>query len=734
MTPDALAPLIAQGFSLFPLGNGGGPRAKKPRVKWEPYQQAAPSDNQVEAWAAKWPNANWAIVCGLVSGVVVLDCDTQAAISWAAEHLHATPYWVQSSRGRHLYYKHPGADALPMLQSLRSRLAALNIGLDLQCDGHYVVAPGSLHDDGKTVYTLHENFPGCWDIVPEFTLADGKGNLASFCTQNVPDRFGEKPEGQRNTALTSYIGARVAAGMDINSVIADALEQNRTINTPPISEKEVRDIVKSVFRMEAKKKKTTQAPMPPMPGTTPASPTATLAAEGFQLATIPDAKAADWPDEILHPGGLLEQITDYTMASSVRTERVFALAGAICLLGGVLGMRIQTNTGLTTNMYCMAIGNSSAGKDAPRKTISNILYAPGAIKSLQQVDAGSDTASDTAILSYLCRQGCQRAIFSLDEVGLFLKSTKVLNSARAGVMKLLTELYSSSCSKPYTKRYASADNDKTLPWRALSVFGTSVPSEFWNSLCDGEAINGFLARCLIFESTSEGPCPRYRDIQTDVPQNIIDGINALWSINVGDEGPEILESGGVNPYPIPTPYTIRMTEEALVYHEEHAKEQHLCQIKAERADHMAAATLHGRTAENALKLALIRWGSDFNGDMTAPISLTQTKWAWGTAKECLRRTLDQAELNIHNSEFEAWGQKIILTIRKFVQARKLKGQDVPGAPMRELHRALRSVPPKVMQDVVDKLVRQEVVRVLDKVPTTRRPLMNVVCLVEATDE
>lgn len=63
-----------RGFSVIPVE----PRGKKPLVAWEQYQtQPAPADEIKKLFLT--PGANVAIVTGKISGLVVIDIDTEGA-------------------------------------------------------------------------------------------------------------------------------------------------------------------------------------------------------------------------------------------------------------------------------------------------------------------------------------------------------------------------------------------------------------------------------------------------------------------------------------------------------------------------------------------------------------------------------------------------------------------------------------------------------------------------------
>ena len=59
------------GFSVIPVK-----RDKKPLIAWTKYQNEAASKAQIEKWWRTWPMANVAIVTGAISGIDVIDVDS----------------------------------------------------------------------------------------------------------------------------------------------------------------------------------------------------------------------------------------------------------------------------------------------------------------------------------------------------------------------------------------------------------------------------------------------------------------------------------------------------------------------------------------------------------------------------------------------------------------------------------------------------------------------------------
>jgi hypothetical protein len=133
-----------RGFSIIPCKTN-----KKPYIKWEPYQLQKPTEDEIKQWWGKWPEANIAIVCGAISGIDVLDVDTQEAYESLNDfHLpesFATPT-VKTPKGRHLYFKHRSG--------LANKVRAVP-GTDLRTTGGYVIAPPSRNGD-STPYVWFE--------------------------------------------------------------------------------------------------------------------------------------------------------------------------------------------------------------------------------------------------------------------------------------------------------------------------------------------------------------------------------------------------------------------------------------------------------------------------------------------------------------------------------------------------------------------------------------------------
>jgi hypothetical protein len=75
MMPTAAFDYLKQGFSIIPCSQD-----KRPLIPWAEFQMRRPTAEEVTEWWNERTDANIAIVCGKLSNLTVIDCDTAAAI------------------------------------------------------------------------------------------------------------------------------------------------------------------------------------------------------------------------------------------------------------------------------------------------------------------------------------------------------------------------------------------------------------------------------------------------------------------------------------------------------------------------------------------------------------------------------------------------------------------------------------------------------------------------------
>lgn len=394
-----------------------------------------------------------------------------------------------------------------------------------------------------------------------------------------------------------------------------------------------------------------------------------------------------WQEELLHPGGLLEALMEYTARASAVSHPVFALAGAVAAVGTLAGQKWMTETGLRTNMYCFALGYSGAGKDSPQSALPQVFQRSRAGNSL----GGNALTSDAALLRYLQTENRARSLFLLDEIGLLLTAMKRPGSYAADIPSLLMKLFSGT-DRGFVKHYANSVNDVDVRWHHLSLYGASTPDRFWDSLTRSEATDGFLARCLIFESRHEVERPRART-DISVPAALLDAVNAL-----ADFMPPMSFAEG-NLRPLPAPILIGKTEEAERIFYRWADRYHELR-NAHLRDDEGLASVYGRAAEHAHKLALIHAVS-LRGAAPEVVDAADVAWACALTDQVVGNLARRLETSLADSEFQKFGQRVMKAVRNYM----IRHPASPGAPRWYIENNLKGCRSALVDEVLLKLQR-----------------------------
>lgn len=174
---------LAQGISVIPLK----PKDKTPLIPWQEYQTRLASPEEVTKWFAQYPDANVGVVTGKISNLAVVDLDGTEGIAYGLSLGLVSPATVRTGNGRQLYYRHPGANVCNAVKKYP--------GVDVRGDGGYVVAPPSVHPNGKSY--AWENLPlSNVSLLPVFP----QNLFAEASTKRL--KFG-KPAGWVSEALTN---------------------------------------------------------------------------------------------------------------------------------------------------------------------------------------------------------------------------------------------------------------------------------------------------------------------------------------------------------------------------------------------------------------------------------------------------------------------------------------------------------------------------------------------------
>lgn len=242
---------VERGLAVIPLD----PHAKTPATK-HGLNDWTDNPEQVDVWWGMGHDFNVGIVCGQPSGgLLVIDLDAHGSADgretlreWETAHgkLPETVTAITGSGGKHLLYRtgHTmGPSANP------------SIGVDIRCDGSYIVAPPSIHPSGDAYE---------WSVSPEdMDVADASENVLAFVEFARParaDKFGDHrqryelpeiiTEGGRNDTLFRYAAQLRSRELDQGEILSLLEQANAARCKPPLPESDLLQITGSVGRYQ----------------------------------------------------------------------------------------------------------------------------------------------------------------------------------------------------------------------------------------------------------------------------------------------------------------------------------------------------------------------------------------------------------------------------------------------------------------------------------------------------
>ncbi len=136
---DAACQLLEKGLSIIPIRPD-----KKPYISWIEYQSRLPMAEEIDTWWSKWPGAMIGIVTGEISGLLVIDCDNEAAYQKIQELLPDSflTCIAKTPRGYHIYLVYPKGQRI-------GNAAAIMQGVDVRGEGGYAICPPSVNGAGR---------------------------------------------------------------------------------------------------------------------------------------------------------------------------------------------------------------------------------------------------------------------------------------------------------------------------------------------------------------------------------------------------------------------------------------------------------------------------------------------------------------------------------------------------------------------------------------------------------
>lgn len=596
------------GYPVFPCAPG----KKIPACK-HGVLDATIDAPAIESW---WTDMSRANIGLATAGLLVVDVDIGAG-DWPHDPDHATdlsraPCAVTPRGGRHYVFAGPGANSV-------SRLAP---HVDTRGDGGYIVVAPSPGYRWIVELDRRENLPAA----PAWITG------AMIEKPPISSAENEIPEGSRNDTLMRLAGVMRRVGMSEAEIVAALDIANAARCRPPLAGPEVAAIAHSVARYEPDQ-------------------VAVAVVENHWAQDVverPNGHATPdpgpIPERLLSVPGFVGAVVDYCLATAPYPNRVLALTGAIALQAILCARKIQDESGTRTNPYLLALANSGAGKDWPRKINQRVLHAVGAIDSL-----GGRFASGEGIQDALSRNPA--ILYQTDEIDDLIRSVTLSRENRHGaIMSTLLEIYGAA-SGVYAMRHRAGDERSTvIDQPHLVLMGTAVPSCYYDSLSERMLSSGFFARVLVFDAGQRGAGKRA--CAADPPKSIIATAKTWAEFRPG--------KGNLDPLH-PRPHVVPTDADAAIILDEYRARCDGLYSAAESAADIGAISTWTRAPEHASKLALIRAASEDPKNLRVRRDAAQ--WAVDLVDHLVRRMLWAAGRHVAADEDDAKRLRLLRAIQ-----------------------------------------------------------------------
>ncbi len=210
-----------------------------------------PSEQEVSLWWDRFPLAGIGIVTGKVSGIVVVDFDSDDAIKYAEDNGLLDTVLVKTGRGYHAYFLYPNNI------TIKNSVKLMGMKIDIRADGGYVVAPPTEHPNGHIYQWVKgkglnerplQKLP---EIFYKQRCSNNNGN--PNIRPQLRELYRVVNEGKRNSSLARIVGSLCSDGLSLQECLKTAIAIN-THNKPPMSDDEVQRTVKSVYKTHNRQK------------------------------------------------------------------------------------------------------------------------------------------------------------------------------------------------------------------------------------------------------------------------------------------------------------------------------------------------------------------------------------------------------------------------------------------------------------------------------------------------
>lgn len=728
----------AKGFYVFPVhsivdgkctcqaGVSCKQSGKHPRTA-NGFKSATLDEDKIRAWWNLWPEANVAIATGERSGLLVIDIEAGGINIHGDKEFPNTLTQNTGGGGLHFIYAYPK-------DGKRYKNGVRNFELmDSRADGGYILVPPSKHISGGTYSWVDSDAqiadaPQWWldAIVDAHKSVSASGEIPTW----NPD--GDIPY---NAIEMLHAISAMADSYDTWYKVGMALHYTDPLDGfglfdwwSGLSKKYDADAVRRQWNVFSRRQHAVHDPLTfdtirkwageagwEDPDFVIGSRIAECIISNYQekeLAKLAVGEKVEVrpPDDLFPSKGLIADIVDYIVKTSILPQPILALGAAIAFVGVVAGQKYRTHTKLYPNIYIVGMADTGHGKDHARKCISNLAFSAGLSKYL----GGEDIASGQAVVSSLIEH--PERLFLLDEFGLMLQAATKDGAAsfQREIISNLLKLYSCSGGVYLGKEYADKKANKThhIVNPCACIYGTTTPETFYASMTSTGVLDGTLPRMIMMEADAGFPVrqrPQYEgsEVIDSLTSKIITKLQEIDQRN-NDRG-NLAEFSGKSPELGDTvagsnANIVEMTADALTAWEDLARS--IDDIL--RVSDIARKSVYTRVVENTAKLALIYAVSV---DSQSPvIDVEALAWAKGLALWTANSMVSKINENISDNKHEA-NVKLIAGI--------IKAAGEKGITKTNLTRKTAKLKSSERNDIIKQLIEMKTIKTIVGISSTK---------------
>jgi len=677
MLNDALQ-YATKGWYVFPLRPG----SKAPLVAGG-FKQATVDSTQITSWWTANPTANIGIALD-TSGLCVVDVDTHGDINGFESlpllgDLPDTAIARTPSGGAHYVFQNEGTPP--------PRKIGLVTGIDLLANGYIVAAPSVI--DGLPYYWESETL----DCLPEQVrqMAAPKVKKQQITSDNHHqilhraslwlEKCDAAHEGQAGHSKLLWAAQGLVNGFMLSR--ADSLSLLWSNYNPrcvpswntadPI---QVREFERKVSEAEAAPVKSRgwliQDDGYRTDRTTRKTDNFATPEQIAELSVAYD-NIVTLEEPSWKPSGLVGDIMQYILDTAQIPQPKYSIAASLAVVGTLLGQKVKSGwKNGRTNLYCMAVGGTSTGKDHPISMAERILEQSGA----GELIGGTDVTSDSAIEKRISDHPV--TFYPWDEAGHTLGGFgSQVDNHRATVVPTLMKLWSAGNKTYRGKDRAGRDNSSfSIKHPCLTIYGTGSTDKIASSLRKDQLQDGWLPRCLYFISSDLGTLSDTLDTGHIIPALILDKCQGFAQfVNPAATAVSVFSAQAVD-----QDWTITVPIDTDA---KNALKQFFIEARdIQQLGKLDNCELWGKAAEQADRIALIVACGTFHDLRDAKITLKEVQWAIAVVRYCIQSFSDLISDKVVENDFER-NLKMVLE--------KIKRAGRRGITKHELTRATRAI-------------------------------------------